>query len=72
MVSARATPEQVRLVVAVDGIGEVDAVASLDRPLAVGAEVRLAVDHTRLADISGDVAASGSLDSRGCTAAPTS
>ena len=55
VVSARATPEQVRLVVEVQGIGEVDAVTSLDGHPAVGSDVRLAVDHTRLAAIPGDV-----------------
>ena len=55
VVSARATPEQVRLVVDVPGIGEVDAVAPLDRHSGPGDEVRLAVDHTRLARIPGDV-----------------
>ncbi len=55
VVSARATPEQVRLVVEVDGLGELDAVAPLDRHPGPGDEVRLAVDHTRLARIPGDV-----------------
>ena len=36
---ARSTPEQVRLVVDVDGVGEVDAVAPLDGHVAVGDEV---------------------------------
>ena len=51
IVSARATPEQVRLVVQVDGIGELDAVAPLDRHPGPGEAVRLAVDHTRTAAI---------------------
>jgi thiamine transport system ATP-binding protein len=55
VVSARATSVQVRLVVAVDGLGEVDAVAPLDRHPGPGDEVRLAVDRTRLAAIPGDV-----------------
>jgi thiamine transport system ATP-binding protein len=55
VVSARATPEQVRLVVDADGLGEVDAVGPLDGHLGPGDEVRLAVDHTRLAAIPGDV-----------------
>jgi thiamine transport system ATP-binding protein len=55
VVSARATPEQIRLVVDVPGLGEVDAVAPLDRHQGPGDPVRLAVDHTRLARIPGDV-----------------
>ncbi|MXG90075.1 ATP-binding cassette domain-containing protein [Nocardioides sp. YIM 123512] len=47
--SVRTTPEQVRLVVDVDGVGEVDAVAPLDRVPAPGAGVRLALDATRTA-----------------------
>jgi thiamine transport system ATP-binding protein len=47
--SARATPVQVRLVVDVAGIGELDAVAGLDAAAAPGQEVRLRVDVTRLA-----------------------
>jgi thiamine transport system ATP-binding protein len=54
VVSARATPEQVRLVVDVDGIGELDAVSPLDRHPGPGDSVPLAVDHTRTAVISGD------------------
>ena len=54
VVSARATPEQVRLVVDVDGIGELDAVAPLDRHPGPGEPVRLAVDHTRMAVIRDD------------------
>ena len=53
---ARATPEQVRLTVDVDALGLVDAVAPLaNEPAApapaVGAEVSLSVDPTRLAMI---------------------
>lgn len=47
--SARATPEQLRLVVEVEGVGAVDAVAPLDSRVAPGEQVRLAVDATRLA-----------------------
>ncbi|GAA1941299.1 ABC transporter ATP-binding protein [Nocardioides hwasunensis] len=47
--SARVTPEQVRLVVAGDGIGAVDAVAPLGSRVAPGDEVTLRVDVTRLA-----------------------
>ncbi len=47
--SSRATPEQIRLVVDVDGVGEADAVARLDSHPAVGQQVRLAVDSGRLA-----------------------
>ena len=51
MVSARATPDQVRLVVDVDGVGQVDAVAPSDRHPGPGERVRLAVDPARLAAI---------------------
>ncbi|NYE36818.1 thiamine transport system ATP-binding protein [Nocardioides cavernae] len=47
--SARVTPEQVRLVVVADGIGEVDAVAPLGSRLSPGDAVALHVDVTRLA-----------------------
>jgi thiamine transport system ATP-binding protein len=51
--SARATPEQWRLVVAIEGLPELDAVAPLDRPApAPGARVRLAVDATRVAPVA--------------------
>jgi thiamine transport system ATP-binding protein len=49
--SVRATPEQVRLVVDVDGVGELDAVASLGRPPGPGDTVRLSAEATRLAVI---------------------
>jgi thiamine transport system ATP-binding protein len=50
--SARATPEQWRLMVRIDGLPELDAVAPLDRPApAPGARVSLAVDSTRLAPV---------------------
>jgi thiamine transport system ATP-binding protein len=51
VVSARATPDQVRLVVDVDDVGRVDAVAPSDRHPGPGERVRLAVDATRLAPI---------------------
>jgi thiamine transport system ATP-binding protein len=51
VLSARVTPEQVRLVVAADGIGEVDAVAPLDSHVGAGERVRLRVDLTRLATL---------------------
>jgi thiamine transport system ATP-binding protein len=51
VLSARVTPVQVRLVVDVDGVGEMDAVARLDQHPAVRDRVRLAVDSTRLAVI---------------------
>ena len=47
--SARVTPEQVRLVVEVDGIGTLDAVAPLGSRVSPGDEVTLRVDVTRLA-----------------------
>ena len=49
--SARVTPDQVRLVVEVDGIGRLDAVAPLDSRVAPGDRVRLRVDVTRLAGL---------------------
>jgi thiamine transport system ATP-binding protein len=49
VVSGRATPEQIRLVVDADGIGEVDAVARLGTHPAPGDRVSLAVDPGRLA-----------------------
>lgn len=49
VVSGRATPELIRLVVEVDGVGEVDAVARLGSQPAPGASVRLSVDPSRLA-----------------------
>ncbi|WP_203338437.1 ABC transporter ATP-binding protein [Nocardioides limicola] len=51
--SIQATPELVRLVVAVEGIGELDAVASLHQPPAPGESVDLTVDPTRLAVLRG-------------------
>jgi len=53
VVEARITPEQVRVVVDVAGVGEVDAVAPLDQHPAVGQTVRLAVDATRTAVVGG-------------------
>ena len=49
--SVRATPEQVRLVVDVDGVGRVDAVAPLDCRTGPGERLRLRVDGTRVAPI---------------------
>jgi thiamine transport system ATP-binding protein len=49
VVSARATPELVRLVVEADGIGTLDAVGPLDRHLGPGERVRLQLDATRVA-----------------------
>ena len=51
VVSARATPDQVRLVVDVDGLGPLDAVGGSTEVPAPGARVGLAVDGTRLAAI---------------------
>jgi len=51
VVSARVTPEQVRLVVRVPGLGEVDAVAPLDLHPGPGEQVRLAVERAKLAPI---------------------
>jgi thiamine transport system ATP-binding protein len=47
--SSRITPEQVRLVVDVEGVGVVDAVSPLDRHPGPGQPVELTVDATRLA-----------------------
>ncbi|MEJ7834364.1 MAG: ABC transporter ATP-binding protein [Nocardioides sp.] len=55
VISVRASPDQVRLVVDVPGVGEVDAVASSHRHPGPGARVRLAVDPSRLAAIPGAV-----------------
>jgi thiamine transport system ATP-binding protein len=49
VVSARVTPEQIRVVVDVDGIGELDAVARLDTHPAAGDRVSIVVDASRLA-----------------------
>jgi thiamine transport system ATP-binding protein len=49
VVSGRATPELIRLVVDVDGVGEVDAIARLGTHPAPGDPVRLSVDPSRLA-----------------------
>lgn len=51
--SGRGTPEQVRLLVEVDGIGEVDAVAPLGSHAGPGDRVRLSVDAGRLAVLPG-------------------
>jgi thiamine transport system ATP-binding protein len=50
VVSGRATPELIRLVVDVEGVGEVDAVARLGSHPAPGDPVRLGVDPGRLAE----------------------
>jgi thiamine transport system ATP-binding protein len=52
VLEARATPEVTRLRVAVDGVGEVDAVAGQDADVSVGHDVRLVVDLTRAAVLS--------------------
>ncbi len=49
VVSARATPDQVRLVVDVAGVGEVDAVAVPGSHAGPGDQVTLAVEPSRLA-----------------------
>lgn len=53
----RSTPEVLRLVVQVDGVGDVDAVAPLGTHLAVGDRCGLAVDPTRLASLGAEVRA---------------
>lgn len=52
VLTVRATPGQVRLVCSTD-VGDLDAVASLDRRLAPGDIVRLSVDRTRMAVLGG-------------------
>ncbi len=52
VLAVRATPGQVRLVCSTD-VGDLDAVASLDRRLAPGDVVRLSVDRTRMAVLGG-------------------
>jgi thiamine transport system ATP-binding protein len=49
VLAARLTPEVTRLVVAVEGIGDVPAVADPDADVRVGHDVRLAVDLARAA-----------------------
>jgi thiamine transport system ATP-binding protein len=51
VLAARVTPDQVRLVVDVDGVGELDAVASVNTHPAPGEQVLLTVDRSRLATI---------------------
>ncbi len=51
VLAARATPDQVRLVVRVPGVGELDAVAPSLGHLAPGDDVRLALDPERVAVI---------------------
>jgi len=50
--SIRSTPQLQRLVVAVDGLGDLDAVAPLDRRTSPGDRVRLGVDVTRVAALA--------------------
>ena len=52
VVSARATPDQVRVVVDVGGLGQVDAVASPGAHAGPGDEVGLVIDPARLAPIA--------------------
>ncbi|MEP6814082.1 MAG: ABC transporter ATP-binding protein [Marmoricola sp.] len=49
VLAARATPEQLRLSVAVDAVGDLEAVADPGSGVAVGQQVRLAIDTGRLA-----------------------
>jgi thiamine transport system ATP-binding protein len=49
VLSARVTPEVLRLTVRIDGIGDVDAVAEQDAEISVGHEVGLSVDLGRTA-----------------------
>jgi thiamine transport system ATP-binding protein len=54
VISARATPEVVRLVVEADGIGTLDAVAPRDRHPGPGEPIRLRLDASRLAVLPGE------------------
>ena len=49
VLAARATPDQLRLTVAVDGLAELEAVAEPTSGVAIGQQVRLAVDTARVA-----------------------
>ena len=51
--SIRSTPQLQRLVVAVEGLGDLDAVAPLDHRTSPGDRVRLGVDVTRVAALAG-------------------
>jgi len=62
VVSARATPDLVRLVVDLDDVGPVDAVARSERHPGPGERVRLAVDPARLAAIREATVPESSLD----------
>ncbi|MBF4161402.1 ABC transporter ATP-binding protein [Nocardioides acrostichi] len=53
VVAVRTTPELLRLVVRVEGVGEVDAVAGLALRAGVGDVVRMHVEGTRLAPLRG-------------------
>lgn len=52
VLAARATPDQLRLLVDLEGIGEVDAVASPQARAAPGDVVRLVIDPARLAGLT--------------------
>lgn len=67
--SVRATPDEVRLVVAVDGIGDLDAVGGPGRPPAPGDRVTVRVDAQRLARLAPTARVAGSA---GDGAPPTS
>ena len=53
VVEARLTPEQTRLVVEVDGLGRLDAVADAPLVVPVGKRVELTVDLARTARLGG-------------------
>ena len=53
VLAARVTPEQLRLVVEVESLGEVHAVADPDAAIEVGHDVRLGVDLGRIASLPG-------------------
>jgi len=57
VLSARVTPEVTRLVVRVEGVGQVHAVADQDAAVSVGHDVRLGVDLARAAVLPGRSAA---------------
>ncbi|MEO5852319.1 MAG: ABC transporter ATP-binding protein [Nocardioides sp.] len=60
--AVRSTPEQLRLVVDLPGLGELDAVAPLDAHLAPGDPVVVRVDPTRVAPLGRDAREDGGVD----------
>jgi thiamine transport system ATP-binding protein len=52
VLAARMTPEQIRLRLDIDGIGELDGVAEPHEDVPVGARVRVAMDTSRTAELA--------------------